>query len=606
MKSVNEETTKGPLTAVGGVPGEHKSMPPERAIHASGVNLSVKRVTLPKRTDQLSPLQWAGKNSGRDYNRSAVASVKSNPAVQAAAPRTHWRKGDAKVGGNKASRKDPRDVVRHLREVSGPSVRGRRPFPDRRFDSTLGYPGEGPEVVQCTLDTSCTVVGHYHRAKPAEGKLRRQLEEERKGKPRTKKYILCRMQTARDCLLVEHFHSEGPPPELRGFRSEIIVVNEDFPALTAVKANSQAVFIKRGRSPSPAPVRRPPHVAGAVVFPYDVEVSGECDVEFGNFSGASSPAVGPDPCTPSPRVAVEAGVVKACPSEQEDKKVVVVVVGEVKNNASSVPSIASGHCGILPYDSFSRSLGFGSGPWRSSPVGPAAPAEPGGVGLVISPKNLAPEVDLMATRQVVIYSNYYDRLDGGGKTGFLFDCVWKIKPVYNLVAAVFCLPRMQYESKFVRNDDCGLTLAENVDTNPIVTSQISIGGHRIVPESQEGSSHAFFMLSYNRCQTVDILTVLYERLFSSKSQLAARRYLTKDNKVSDTAVIAVMETVQQMPEFDSWSVNRSALINTVVHFTQQKVYEAYRISASLPLVVGPTFRHTGPSKMSRREGTRFL
>lgn len=63
---------------------------------------------------------------------------------------------------------------------------------NKKFDSTLGYPGEGPPstmITRCTLDRSCLIHGHYHfpEKKPASQGAARRMQEKKKKKLREMK-----------------------------------------------------------------------------------------------------------------------------------------------------------------------------------------------------------------------------------------------------------------------------------------------------------------------------------------------------------------------------------------------------------------------------------
>lgn len=79
----------------------------------------------------------------------------------------------------------------------------------RKFDSTKGYPGEGPQYRRCDI-AHCLIAGHYH-SKPLSGYLRRKREEEkREPKDRVRLYK-CNVLTAAQCprnKLEAHAHDE--------------------------------------------------------------------------------------------------------------------------------------------------------------------------------------------------------------------------------------------------------------------------------------------------------------------------------------------------------------------------------------------------------------
>ena len=82
----------------------------------------------------------------------------------------------------------------------------------KKFDATLGYPGEGPGHVECkTCDNGarCPIAGHYHRkTKPLSQAVRRKREAA-KTKPKKRKeveYELCQSLTNDECRSGEHAH----------------------------------------------------------------------------------------------------------------------------------------------------------------------------------------------------------------------------------------------------------------------------------------------------------------------------------------------------------------------------------------------------------------
>lgn len=73
----------------------------------------------------------------------------------------------------------------------------------RRFDSTLGYPGEGPDVdtpCEC-LKSNCMISGHYHSVRKLTGATRR-LREKSGSKPKPRSpptFALCEIESQREC-----------------------------------------------------------------------------------------------------------------------------------------------------------------------------------------------------------------------------------------------------------------------------------------------------------------------------------------------------------------------------------------------------------------------
>jgi len=93
----------------------------------------------------------------------------------------------------------------------------------KKFDSTLGYPGEGPgfsdrlkelcdeekkDLVTCTI-SRCGIAGHYHPNKPYGPRQRAQAERKADRKPGKNKWYLCEEKvTGNDCI-EKHGHSEN-------------------------------------------------------------------------------------------------------------------------------------------------------------------------------------------------------------------------------------------------------------------------------------------------------------------------------------------------------------------------------------------------------------
>jgi len=77
----------------------------------------------------------------------------------------------------------------------------------KKFDSTMGYPGEGP-VTDCTEGVNCMIAGHYHRKKsPLDGAAKRKREQGGGSKPpRTIKYEKCNSIANIQCCGEEHAH----------------------------------------------------------------------------------------------------------------------------------------------------------------------------------------------------------------------------------------------------------------------------------------------------------------------------------------------------------------------------------------------------------------
>jgi hypothetical protein len=141
------------------------------------------------------------------------------------------------------SRKDPRDAARHANSKNSRGNRHRyrrkdgnskatnaryyekpklvkktkifKPTPGKTFDSTLGYPGEGPPrpvekltVKPCISEAAhCRIDGHYHTKKRGEASgaaLRHMID--RKHKPNQVIWVLCKSKRVKNCANKVHAH----------------------------------------------------------------------------------------------------------------------------------------------------------------------------------------------------------------------------------------------------------------------------------------------------------------------------------------------------------------------------------------------------------------
>lgn len=110
-----------------------------------------------------------------------------------------------------------RDIDRHERPKynchrgnKGVQCLNRRLRETMEFDSTMGFPGEGP-VCDCSLGVKCMIAGHYHqkRNKPLGGASRRAREESGgRKKPRVPEYVKCHRVANIQCCEDEHAHDE--------------------------------------------------------------------------------------------------------------------------------------------------------------------------------------------------------------------------------------------------------------------------------------------------------------------------------------------------------------------------------------------------------------
>lgn len=83
------------------------------------------------------------------------------------------------------SKKPKTGAVRRLREKAHRNAKH-----SKEFDSTLGYPGEGPLdnsiIKECTLGCKCMIAGHYHQKKsPKKGAAKRLRDKKGKKDPRS-------------------------------------------------------------------------------------------------------------------------------------------------------------------------------------------------------------------------------------------------------------------------------------------------------------------------------------------------------------------------------------------------------------------------------------
>jgi len=136
----------------------------------------------------------------------------------------------------------------------------------RKFDSTLGYPGEGPETIYCKCNQAATCVrNHFHprKGKAKTGAARRKKEEERKRA----RYVSCIDQAA--CVDPTHYHpvrdgchdltSKQLIDAEKNFRlvADLLLTEEDYDIFTSQDAERQE---RKGRPilPSAKPQGPPP------------------------------------------------------------------------------------------------------------------------------------------------------------------------------------------------------------------------------------------------------------------------------------------------------------------------------------------------------------
>jgi hypothetical protein len=103
----------------------------------------------------------------------------------------------------------PKDVARRTRGRRRPRFK-KRVKKNKHFDSTLGFPGEGP-VTECSQAINCIVAGHYHKkrkGKALTGARRRKIEKQPRRRT-TVEWQLCSFDTILNgCGEIAHAHDE--------------------------------------------------------------------------------------------------------------------------------------------------------------------------------------------------------------------------------------------------------------------------------------------------------------------------------------------------------------------------------------------------------------
>lgn len=104
--------------------------------------------------------------------------------------------------------KTQRDIDRHINPPSNKTKRRT----GKKFDSTKGYPGEGPTThTTCEAGINCQIAGHYHqKQKPLSGAAKRKREaSDKKPKPRSPpEYVLCEFHLTGECGDPSHAHDQ--------------------------------------------------------------------------------------------------------------------------------------------------------------------------------------------------------------------------------------------------------------------------------------------------------------------------------------------------------------------------------------------------------------
>ncbi len=107
------------------------------------------------------------------------------------------RKGPAKTGRRRKSK--PR-LVRQKEKSA--TVQRRNERYSKKFDSTLGYPGEGPDLTPCNFKFSHSVVRHYHKKRPTGAQRRLDEKKAKSGSPKPPP----KMCDKKHCVDPDHLH----------------------------------------------------------------------------------------------------------------------------------------------------------------------------------------------------------------------------------------------------------------------------------------------------------------------------------------------------------------------------------------------------------------
>jgi len=128
-----------------------------------------------------------------------------------------------------------RGKVRGSRTVR-PEQRSRRKKGGKRFDSTRGYPGEGPcscrngvetmaevsfDAKECKFDAACLIAGHWHK-KHKKGAARRLAEQKKKSGRKTSVMLFCQEVLPLRCDTPHCHNGESALHYCGGFEDEIL------------------------------------------------------------------------------------------------------------------------------------------------------------------------------------------------------------------------------------------------------------------------------------------------------------------------------------------------------------------------------------------------
>lgn len=174
----------------------------------------------------------------------------NNKKVSTRATRTKLKRSGTRSEDVQISSKHPRDIARRNRKLTGAGTRDsvhKKWKHKRKFDSTLGYPGEGPgqplrkkkgplprnrercdglhvlpqpneqeftcKIAECD-HAYCSIYGHFHRKPRKQGAERRIAERKPKSKV-TARWTLCRItESAADCPNRDPHGHCGCPPDV--------------------------------------------------------------------------------------------------------------------------------------------------------------------------------------------------------------------------------------------------------------------------------------------------------------------------------------------------------------------------------------------------------
>lgn len=156
----------------------------------------------------------------------------------------------------------------------------------RKFDSTLGYPGEGPPpsgleyTKDCEYGNSCIIAGHYHReARPKTGAAKRLEEQKKKRKRKPTRAILCTHASGSTCPDGdEHCHCKNQSLDSDSTRALVISMQAQDDAKSSERDLSEGPH--RPDEDNPPLIRQPQHVHTFVPKPNPNILSDTGESEF--------------------------------------------------------------------------------------------------------------------------------------------------------------------------------------------------------------------------------------------------------------------------------------------------------------------------------------